>query len=519
MAQSGHSLLARRFSRGVFGLLAALGGFAPARSGAETLQNAIDRALQYNPALNAQRASAQGVHERLTEARSGYMPKVSLGLQTGYDQLSGQSVSTSVLSSPYRISPLTLALQAKQSLYDGGHTAGALDQARAQIRGADQTVRGTEQATILAAAAAYIAVVESEDLLRLNQSNVAFWSEQIRTLSERHSFGDVAKSDVAQARSESERTKLQASAAQATLEAARANYEQITGGAPVHAAAPPTLDSLVPASLGAALAAAEENPTIVAARAAADAARAQVVITKSDARPQLDVVGSIGPHSDWQAIPRSQVAGSAYLQLTVPIFDGGATSASAREAKAQETQRDLETEGARQQVRADVLTNWSNFQAAKAKFVTASARLRAAESAFADIGEAYWLGGRTFEEYLSAERDLFDARSAWIAAQGDRVATAFLTARAIGSLTAARVDAEFGRLGAQRRGGAEISYAFHVKVASLAQLAACDVGCAVNTSLWGLKADQPDAPLAAATGAEPTAGDPLTNAGPPNLRP
>ena len=487
---------------------------APAR--AETLKNALDRAFASNPSLDAVRANLRGTQERLPQARAGYYPKVSAVGQTGDSALVGKSTSSSVLSTPYRAEPISLGLQVTQPLYDGGRTSAAIRQANAQIRGADQSLRNAEQTTIFSAAAAYMDVVRDRQLFDLQQSNFAFWNEQLSLVAQRHAFGDVTRVDVAQTRARLAAAEARRNAAKAALDGSGAVFEQIVGDKPTQLGAALPLDGMTPANLDAAMATALQNhPAILAARAAADAAAAQVGVVESDYLPKLGLVGSAGRQSDWLAHGQSQFAGSVYGQVTMPLYDGGETSARAREAKEAAGQKQREADAARAQVRAAVMTNWSLLQAAKMQIAVAQAEAGAAETAYSSIAEAYWFGQRTLSEVLSGQQELLNARAGLISARRDRVVVSFALAQAMGLLSKEKVDAELDKQ-PKASVAAEAAYRFKlVKPPASAPLAlsldlaaVCKGDCLDMAGVGNLRSGI-DAPLAPSGLAEPDGPDPV----------
>src|SRR3981189_2257993 len=63
--------------------VAMLAAFAPPIACAETLPDALVRAYQSNPQLNAERANLRSTDEGVPQALSGYRPQVTVGLSAG----------------------------------------------------------------------------------------------------------------------------------------------------------------------------------------------------------------------------------------------------------------------------------------------------------------------------------------------------------------------------------------------------------------------------------------------------
>ena len=102
---------------------------APTPVLAETMEDALVRAYQDNPQLNAQRAQVRSTDENVPQALSGYRPRVSLTGSVGYqylDSTSTTSGSPNVLvrqTTNGTNAPRSAALTVSQTLYTGNQTA------------------------------------------------------------------------------------------------------------------------------------------------------------------------------------------------------------------------------------------------------------------------------------------------------------------------------------------------------------------------------------------------------------
>src|SRR3954470_12795756 len=91
---------------------------------AETLPEALARAYQGNPQLNAERARLRGTDENVPQALAGYRPQIlgtlSAGLQQVRDLLPGNVIQTA------RLTPWTIGLTVSQTLFNGFKTANSV---------------------------------------------------------------------------------------------------------------------------------------------------------------------------------------------------------------------------------------------------------------------------------------------------------------------------------------------------------------------------------------------------------
>jgi len=232
----------------MFAMLASM----PAHQGvADTLQRSLALAYRNNPQLNSQRAATRATDEGVGVALSGYRPKVSANAQVGEQHLdtlsrgappgSSRSVGTFATAG--------YGLTASQTLFDGFGTASRTRQAEHQVSAARETLRSTEQSVLLSGAIAYMNLLRDSALLDLQRNNVNVLGETLRQTRDRLKFGEVTRTDVAQAESSLAGARSSLHAAQSSYVTSRSAYVQVIGvepggldkAAPVDRLSPPSL--------------------------------------------------------------------------------------------------------------------------------------------------------------------------------------------------------------------------------------------------------------------------------------
>src|SRR6478735_5071465 len=109
----------------------------------QTLSEALVRAYQGNPQLNAERARQRATDENVTQALAGYRPTLSLGLSAGLQgvrNLLPQGGGTQSAN----LQPWSTGATITQNLYNGNKTANQVRQAEAQVQGGREQLRGVE---------------------------------------------------------------------------------------------------------------------------------------------------------------------------------------------------------------------------------------------------------------------------------------------------------------------------------------------------------------------------------------
>jgi outer membrane protein len=416
-------------------------------AGAGTIEGALIEAYRNNPQLNAQRAAARATDENVPTALSGYRPRVSgtSSLTEVYlDNLTkaGSTPATGALYSQQKgsVAVSSFGLTATQTLFNGFQTASRTRQAEGQALSARETLRTTEQNTLLNAATAYMNLLQTAAILELQRSNVNVLEVTLRQTRDRFTAGEVTRTDVAQAESRLAAGRSQLSLAESNYVTAQAQYQQVVGVPPPARLAPAApVDRLSPRTLDGAIARGRtEHPLITTAMYNVDIAVQQVKIAEGALTPTLSAVGNVQKNfGSTQALTvLEQLQASIAAQLTVPIYQGGAEYAAIRQTKETLGQRRLDLDTARDQVQSQVTQAWGQLDAAKAQINATQAQVTAAEVALNGVREEARVGQRTTLDVLNAQQDLVNARVALVTAQRDRVVASYTVLAATGALSA-----------------------------------------------------------------------------------
>ena len=427
--------------------------FAPGAAGAESLADALTRASEHNPTINAQRANAYAVNENLPRTRAGYLPKIGATADVAreYERTKrGGSTSTSNRARSGTASadtgngserqnfdrnPKSYGVEVVQPVFDGFRTPYAQDQAERQYQGALQLLRNTEQTVLLEVVRAYAGVLTNRAIVANSRANVSALKKQLEHIRARRSFGDATKTDEVQIEARAAAAAAQVTLAEDELRAAIATYERVTGAAPDSLAPIRSIDQLLPPTLEAALQTAiEQNPSILAANHGVDAARLQVRIVEGEFLPTVNLTGAVKQSYDDSVFGDETLDATVRAQVRIPLYEGGEVRARARQAGHVSSQRQLEADAIRDQVHAAVKTTWSQLQNARARLQAASQQVSAAASAVAGIREEYRAGERTTYDLLTAEQDYLSAQIAGVSAKRDRVIATYVLAQAAGLL-------------------------------------------------------------------------------------
>ena len=419
---------------------------APHRAAAETIEAALARAYANNPQLNAQRAIVRQADEGVPQALSGYRPTITANATVGREYTNTKNIIPPTppilptgagfgdrgLTTPYSV-----GATASQTFFNGERTANNVRQAESKVSAARETLRVMEQSVLLAAATVYMDMSRDSANLDVQENNVRVLQRTLQDTRNRFNAGQITSTDVAQSEAQLAAGEASMHAAEAALMTTRANYRRIIGDEPANLAAATAVDRLAPSTLNAAIVvAAAQNPNVLAALYGVDVAQLQVKIAEGALWPTLT-----GQYTVQQQIFSTITTPKLYtdtvmLNLSVPLYQGGAEYSSIRLNKENVDQQRLNVDQVRDQTRADVVRAWGQLQAAKAQIEAAERQNDAAARALTGVRNEALAGQRTTQDVLNAEQALVNARQNLIVAQHDRVVASYNLLAAIGRLSA-----------------------------------------------------------------------------------
>jgi outer membrane protein len=402
---------------------------------AETLPEALVKAYQANPQLNAERARQRGTDENVPQALAGYRPQIVASLSGGLQAVRNLLPDNTVQGATLR--PWTIGVTVNQILYNGNKTANSVRVAEFQVKSGREALRNVGQGVLLDAVTAYMNVLANQALAEAQRANVAVLREIRGTTKRRLDAGDVTPTDMAQAEARLSRGLADLNAAEVALAISKETYTQVIGEPPSQLAAASTVDGLSPNGLTAASqTASHEHPAILGAAFDVDVAQTTIKVAESSLLPTVSVQASASRavQTD-QTLSTTQTDQASVIgQLNVPLYDGGTGASQTRQAKELTSQSRLVLEQVRNQTRTAVVSAWVSNEGTKVALSATEAEVRAANVALEGVRREAAGGQRTTIDVLNAQQDLTNARSRLILSQRDRVIASYTLLSAVGRL-------------------------------------------------------------------------------------
>jgi outer membrane protein len=403
----------------------------PVTSFAESLNEALALAYANNPSINAQRANTRSVDEAVAIAKSGYRPVIAGNADIGK---SWTKTRSPLGTTETTLTPGGFGVSISQSVFDGFQTLNNVNSAKAGVMASRETLRNVEQNILFDAASAYLDVIQNSLIASYRVQALEFLNEQVRSETSRFEVGESTRTDVAQAKARKAGAEAQLSVAQASLASSKAIYQQLVGKEPGKLKKPKGVHGLLPTSLTTAISVASTNhPVIKATNHLVDQAQFNVKSTEGSLLPQLSINGQVNRRYD---VAQNTDRDSAQItaNLNVPIYQGGRVSAQVRQGKEILGQRRIEVEESFNNVRAAVISAYSQLEAARSATAANRTQTEAAKLALEGAVEERKVGQRTTLDVLNTQQDVLNAQIALAQSERDLVVASYAALSAIGKL-------------------------------------------------------------------------------------
>ena len=408
------------FKKTVFALtlLAAAG----AHSQTLRLTQAFQQALRSDPSTLAAEQALLAGREKAVQGEALLKPQVSLGASvTGISSHAYSNLPDPVSS---LVSPDSsghvgeAAVKVLQPLYNASYSA-SKQQLISQTAGAEIRWTAAVQDLTKRVAESYLAVLSAQDTLRVTRAEETTLAEQRERAQARFDVGSGRITDVQEAQARHDGTVAKLIGAQSALALRQAQFQSLTG-ASAQELADLARVSRLPAPPPELLAdwqrkGQERNAYVQSKRIELDVARQEVAKYRLNSRPTLDLVGAYtmkgkgGDLSPLVAADRERTA-SVGLQLSIPLYTGGALNSREREALAKMRQTEQELAGAQQDVQLQIHDAYLALHTGLARVQALQRAQESSQSALDATVLGRDLGSRSQPDVLDAQQRFYAAQ-------------------------------------------------------------------------------------------------------------
>ena len=395
----------------------------------------INKAINYNPKIKAQKSSYESSKENIKQVYSGIFPSIEMNLSKGYkDRDSSSSVQTTKEST----SPQDFSINLEQTLYTGGKFTAEANKAKSQLLIEEENLRLIRYEVILESALSYLNVLEKKKLIELNNLKEEKFKNSFESIELLVKVGSASQSDLVFAQSKLVQIAAEKIVSINEFNITKANYKKIVGELlPNGNLEEPKINKInFPDNFDNALDIAfKNNPKIKIAELEENIAKFDVKSQFAELMPNITLDGEYQSTEDTASKGSYSDTTEITAKITVPLFKGGKNFSKIKQAKIIAKKVRYELENKRNEVTETVTKSWTYFQTSETLLKAANINIEARKLMLEGIDHEVKLGIKSYIDLLQSKEDLIDAEFNKITAIKNYIISALQLKADIGELS------------------------------------------------------------------------------------
>lgn len=359
-----------------------------------TLAQCIDYAVSHNVNVKRYANNVEQQKVQLSTARNSRLPDLTAGASPSFNFGRGLNSENAYVNRNTQSTGFNL--QTSVPLLTGGRIPNEIAMSRLNLQAATADLEHARQSIALQVAAAYLQAVYAAEVVKVQEAQVAFSKIQEDRISKLFNAGKSPESDVVEAHSQVAQDEMGRTQAKCDYKLAMLDLSQLlelSSPDSIEIVAPqgetsPTLPPLPDRIFARAEGV---KPEIQAEKLRLQAAEKNIRIAKAALYPTLSLGAGLSSEyyktSGYQAASFSKQLSDNFnksigLSLNIPIFNRLATRNSIRQAKLQQSEQALQLDETKKTLYKEIQQAYYNAVNAQAKYESALAARKAAESNF-----------------------------------------------------------------------------------------------------------------------------------------
>ena len=359
-----------------------------------TLAQCIDYAVSHNVNVKRYANNVEQQKVQLSTARNSRLPDLTAGASQSFNFGRGLNSENAYVNRNTQSTGFNL--QTSVPLLTGGRIPNEIAMSRLNLQAATADLEHARQSIALQVAAAYLQAVYAAEVVKVQEAQVAFSKIQEDRIFKLFNAGKSPESDVVEAHSQVAQDEMGRTQAKCDYKLAMLDLSQLlelSSPDSIEIVAPqgetsPTLPPLPDRIFARAEGV---KPEIQAEKLRLQAAEKNIRIAKAALYPTLSLGAGLSSEyyktSGYQAASFSKQLSDNFnksigLSLNIPIFNRLATRNSIRQAKLQQSEQALQLDETKKTLYKEIQQAYYNAVNAQAKYESALAARKAAESNF-----------------------------------------------------------------------------------------------------------------------------------------
>ncbi|MEP7728449.1 TolC family outer membrane protein [Marinomonas primoryensis] len=382
---------------------------------ADSIYEVYKLAKQHDPGLRAAAATYQAQKEGVTVTKGNLYPSISFKGNLGYDNIDSPS-------SDYSNTSNTVALSLDYPIYSPALNY-AVDSVELSSQSAGISFSNAEEDLALTTLTEYFNLLIAQSTLQTTEALVKSTASQLDRAKKQYEVGLASITDLQDAQAEYDSVRVTQLSARSSVSYAQKALFQRTGQEiksipqlskdyPIHLDPNMTVDSLISKAR-------RDNKQLRILNFTVESAENNINIQKSNGRsPTVSITGSLSRSDNNYSSGTTNPDGvtntsSVALGVSIPLYSGGAISASVRQATAQAEAATEQRASSLQAIELNIRSLYLDLQTAVAQIEAQQQLIRSRTSALEATKAGYDVGTRNLVELLDAQSNLYNAQNAY----------------------------------------------------------------------------------------------------------
>ncbi|MGD9124747.1 MAG: TolC family protein [Desulfarculaceae bacterium] len=301
-----------------------------------TLEKALELALSRNPSITASQSQVQAAQGRVTQARAGYLPNLSVS--SSYNRKYSYSPDSSSSSNGNDYDDYLAKTSLSQLIYDFGATTGKIDSTISSLESSRKSLQDTAAGLYRDVKLTFLEALKKQQLVEVNRESLRVQEKHLAQARALYKNGMRPRIDVTKSETEVSQARLTLLQSEYAMRNSFTNLEALLGGSlgsqgyqglaevVIDLRPPEQLEPLTAQGL-------KKRPDMLQLKSQVQAAKAGLESVLGGYWPRLNATGSYTLSDDEPALEDN--AWQAGVTLTWDIFTGFRHEGEKTEAQAE----------------------------------------------------------------------------------------------------------------------------------------------------------------------------------------
>ncbi len=375
----------------------------------------IKEAIDTSPDIAVVSNLAEQSKSSKSLALSSLLPQV-----TGNSDSGKRTIKNPWLGTSYEQDGSNFGISVSQLVFDFGAGIFGLKAGKARVKAAEELLVSKKSEQALKSIYAFIELERARDQYKLASQNAQSRLELIRLVKERFAIGGGTKPDVIRAESRYAEALSSVALASSKVSAAEANYRELFASNPTGMVVGPDHEFVIEGLEKTAEQLAGTYPGLLQLARLKDATSEESKAVIAKTLPSFSLVYSGTSQGHFVSNVTPSASQSLVLQLSVPIYNGGADQARKDDARLKALQSELEFDAAMRSFEKTLLQSQAEVKSSDEILTSRSVSVRSAIASMRAVREQFAFNKGTLLDLISVQDSLYQSGKDMIDAHSDR---------------------------------------------------------------------------------------------------